>query len=82
MGTIKLMLQQIVCLPIKLYQYLISPLLKPSCRYYPTCSQYAESAIKHYGVAKGLWLAIKRLLRCHPWARGGYDPIPSNNENL
>lgn len=82
MGTIKLMLQQIVCLPIKLYQYLISPLLKPCCRYYPTCSQYAENAIKHYGVAKGLWLAIKRLLRCHPWARGGYDPIPSNNENL
>ena len=74
------MLQQIVCFPIKVYQYLISPWLRPSCRYYPSCSHYAEGAIKQYGIAKGLWMAIKRLLRCHPWATGGYDPVLPNDE--
>ena len=74
------MLQQIVCFPIKVYQYLISPWLRPSCRYYPSCSHYAEGAIKQYGIAKGLWMAIKRLLRCHPWATGGYDPVLPNEE--
>lgn len=82
MGKINLMLRQIVCLPIKLYQYLISPLLKPSCRYYPSCSQYAEGAIKQHGITKGLWMALKRILRCHPWARGGYDPVLPNDEKL
>lgn len=82
MGKTNRVLQQIICLPIKLYQYLISPLLQPSCRYYPSCSHYAEGAIKHYGIGKGLWMAIKRLLRCHPWARGGYDPVVPNNEKL
>lgn len=76
------MLRQIVCLPIKLYQYLISPLIKPCCRYYPSCSQYADSAIKEYGIAKGTWMACKRLARCHPWAPGGYDPVIPNNEKL
>lgn len=82
MGKISLMLQQVICLPIKLYQYLISPLLQPSCRYYPSCSHYAESAILQHGVSKGLWMAVKRLLRCHPWARGGYDPVLPNDEKL
>jgi putative membrane protein insertion efficiency factor len=80
MGKINLMLRQIVCFPIKLYQYLISPLLKPSCRYYPSCSQYAESAIRHHGIGNGLWMALKRVLRCHPWSRGGYDPVLPNDE--
>ncbi|MFT4058225.1 MAG: membrane protein insertion efficiency factor YidD [Legionella sp.] len=82
MGKINLMLRQIACFPIKLYQYLIGPLLKPSCRYYPSCSYYAESAITQYGITKGLWMAIKRLLRCHPWAQGGYDPVHPNDEKL
>lgn len=82
MGKIKLQLRQIICLPIKMYQYLISPLLKPSCRYYPSCSQYAESAIKHHGISRGLLMAIKRVLRCHPWAQGGYDPVLPNDEKL
>ncbi|MGC1181862.1 membrane protein insertion efficiency factor YidD [Legionella sp.] len=82
MGKISLMFRQIMCLPIKLYQYLISPLLKPSCRYYPSCSQYAESAIKQHGMTKGLWMALKRVLRCHPWAQGGYDPVHLNDEKL
>ena len=75
-------MQRIVCMPIKMYQYLISPLIKPCCRYYPSCSQYAETAIKHYGITKGIWLAVKRLLRCHPWAAGGYDPVLPNDEKL
>ncbi|RUR12618.1 membrane protein insertion efficiency factor YidD [Legionella sp. km772] len=82
MGKTNCLLQQIICLPIKLYQYLISPLFQPSCRYYPSCSHYAEEAIKQYGVGKGLWMGIKRLARCHPWARGGYDPVVPNNEKL
>lgn len=82
MGKINLMLREIVCLPIKFYQFLISPLLKPSCRYYPSCSEYAESAIKQLGVIKGLWMTFKRILRCHPWARGGYDPVFPNDEKL
>lgn len=80
MGTNKLMLRQIVCLPIKIYQYLISPLITPCCRYYPSCSQYTECAIKEYGIAKGLWMGFKRIMRCHPWSRGGYDPVLPNDE--
>jgi putative membrane protein insertion efficiency factor len=61
---------------IKLYQYLISPVLGPSCRFYPSCSEYAYHAFKRYGLAKGLLLAVKRLLRCHPFNPGGVDPVP------
>ncbi|MCL9683118.1 membrane protein insertion efficiency factor YidD [Legionella maioricensis] len=82
MGKINILIQKIVCLPIRLYQYLISPLIKPCCRFYPSCSQYAISAIKQHGVAKGIWMACKRLLRCHPWSRGGYDPVLPNDEKL
>lgn len=82
MGKIDYMFRQIICLPIKLYQYLISPLLRPSCRYYPSCSQYTECAIKQHGVTRGLWMALKRVLRCHPWAQGGYDPVLPNDEKF
>jgi putative membrane protein insertion efficiency factor len=58
------------------YQYLISPLLPPSCRFIPTCSVYAIEAIERYGVWRGVFLAARRLLRCHPFCRGGYDPVP------
>jgi putative membrane protein insertion efficiency factor len=61
---------------IKIYQWIISPLLGPKCRYTPTCSQYAVEALKKHGVFKGLWLAIKRIGRCHPWGGSGYDPVP------
>ena len=80
MEKIRLLLRQIICFPIKVYQYFISPLLKSSCRYYPSCSHYAESAIKQRGVSKGLWMALKRISRCHPWAEGGYDPVLPNDE--
>jgi len=58
------------------YQLLISPLLPRSCRYYPSCSEYARQALLKYGPLKGSWLALRRLLRCHPWHPGGRDPVP------
>jgi len=62
--------------PIRVYQYAISPLMVSHCRHYPTCSQYAIEAINRHGALKGFLLAVRRLLRCHPWAEGGYDPVP------
>ena len=71
---------QLLSLPfirlIKLYQWIISPWLGQKCRYTPTCSHYAVEALKKYGPLKGLWLAIKRISRCHPWGGHGYDPVP------
>jgi uncharacterized protein len=61
---------------IKLYQWLISPLLGSKCRYTPTCSHYGIEALKKHGPIKGLWLTIKRISRCHPWGGHGYDPVP------
>ncbi|NOY88208.1 MAG: membrane protein insertion efficiency factor YidD [FCB group bacterium] len=60
---------------IYLYRYTFSPIIGNSCRYYPTCSHYAEDALRKYGVFKGTFLAVKRILRCHPWHEGGYDPL-------
>lgn len=64
-----------ICL-IRFYQTCISPITPPSCRYTPTCSQYALEAIRRYGPLKGTWLAVKRISRCHPWGGSGYDPVP------
>lgn len=61
---------------LRFYQRAISPLLPPSCRYEPTCSEYMLQAVTKYGVAKGVWLGLKRLSRCHPFHEGGYDPVP------
>ena len=69
-------LSYLFLLIIRGYKNLISPLLPPSCRYYPTCSDYGAEAIKKYGPFKGGWLALKRILRCHPWGGHGYDPVP------
>ena len=60
---------------IKCYKFLISPLLGQSCRYLPTCSDYSIEALKTYGFFKGLFLSIKRILSCHPWGQGGFDPV-------
>lgn len=60
---------------IKIYQKLISPLLPKTCRFYPTCSEYSLQAFKKYGAIKGLYLSIKRILKCHPFHKGGYDPL-------
>ncbi|MEN8194058.1 MAG: membrane protein insertion efficiency factor YidD [Bacteroidota bacterium] len=61
---------------IKLYQVLISPLFPSSCRYTPTCSHYTIEALQKYGLFKGGWLGIKRILSCHPWGGSGHDPVP------
>lgn len=61
---------------IRFYQRAVSPYLPPSCRYYPTCSEYALLAVRKHGVIKGGWLGVKRVLRCQPLFAGGYDPVP------
>lgn len=61
---------------IKTYQKIISPILGPRCRFYPTCSNYAITALKKYGVIKGGALTLRRILKCHPFNKGGYDPVP------
>jgi putative membrane protein insertion efficiency factor len=61
---------------VKLYQWIISPLLISSCRFTPTCSQYAIEALQKYGAIKGLWLTIKRIAKCNPWGGHGHDPVP------
>ena len=61
---------------IKLYKIILSPFFPPACRFYPTCSQYALEAIKKHGSLKGLYLTLRRLLRCHPLCEGGFDPVP------
>lgn len=66
----------LLILPIRFYQVAISPMLPAACRYTPTCSQYAIEAIRIHGPFRGLWLAIRRILRCHPWGGSGYDPVP------
>jgi len=78
MATFSKALQYPFLLIIRIYRYVISPLLGPRCRFYPSCSSYAEEAIKIHGVAKGGWLATKRICRCHPFAEGGVDPVPEN----
>ena len=72
----KRLLRLILILPLRFYQLSISPLFPPSCRFTPTCSQYAIEAIRRHGPLKGLWLALRRLSRCHPWGGSGYDPVP------
>ncbi len=69
-------MKSILIVLIRGYQKLISPLFPPTCRFYPTCSSYFIQALQKYGAIKGSYLGIRRLLRCHPWNDGGYDPIP------
>lgn len=69
-------MKQILLRVIRFYQRAVSPLFPPRCRYIPTCSEYALEAVEKYGVAKGGFLALKRFLRCHPFHKGGYDPVP------
>ncbi|MBP7272670.1 MAG: membrane protein insertion efficiency factor YidD [Saprospiraceae bacterium] len=74
---IEFWIRRIVILPIRFYKLIISPLLPPSCRYRPTCSQYMIEAIMEWGIIKGTWLGLKRIGRCHPFSNHDmYDPIP------
>lgn len=65
---------------VRFYRSTIGLTLPNSCRYQPTCSQYALDALTEYGAVKGVWLTLKRIARCHPWAAGGYDPVPSRGQ--
>ena len=74
-------MNRLLALPLLLllavYRKLISPVLPQACRYYPSCSQYAQEAVRIHGAFSGSWLAARRVLRCHPWAPGGPDPVPT-----
>jgi putative membrane protein insertion efficiency factor len=69
--------RQFAVLLIRLYQWTVSPLLGPTCRFHPSCSQYALEAVLRFGVLRGIGLALARLGRCHPWHPGGFDPVPA-----
>ena len=66
----------LLILPVKLYQYVLSPMIGPSCRYTPTCSQYTVEALRKHGPFKGLWLSLKRIVSCNTWGGHGHDPVP------
>jgi len=72
------MLKKIITAPIRFYRYFLSPFLGSNCRYYPSCSAYAMESVEEHGALRGSWMAIKRILRCHPWHEGGFDPVPDN----
>ncbi len=76
MATIGTVMRAVLIALIRVYQLFFSPLLGNHCRFYPSCSQYAREAVERYGVIRGVWLAIRRVLRCHPWHPGGFDPVP------
>jgi putative membrane protein insertion efficiency factor len=65
-----------MCVTVRGYQLLLGPVLPPSCRFYPSCSNYAIDALRRHGPVSGLWLAVRRILRCHPWGGQGVDPVP------
>lgn len=73
-------MQRVLIFLIAIYRYALSPFLGNNCRFYPTCSCYAQEAISSHGAMRGLWLTIRRLSRCHPWHEGGIDPVPAVND--
>ncbi len=76
--TLNKLLKTLFIIPIRIYQWTLSPLLGDTCRYAPSCSHYTVEAIEEWGVLKGIWLGLKRIGRCHPWGSHGYDPVPPN----
>jgi uncharacterized protein len=76
-DTLRTALAQPLIWLVRCYQVLVSPLLPPSCRYYPSCSAYAVEALRVHGPFRGSWLAVRRLARCHPWSAGGVDHVPA-----
>ena len=69
-------MSKVIIVLIKIYRRLLSPLLPPACRFTPTCSEYSMQALEKYGFSRGMYLSVRRILRCHPFNPGGYDPVP------
>ena len=76
------LIQKILINILKLYKRIISPILPPTCRFYPTCSEYSIEAIRTFGPIKGMWLSFKRILRCNPFHKSGYDPVPTKANTI
>ncbi|MGY6557745.1 MAG: membrane protein insertion efficiency factor YidD [Nitritalea sp.] len=72
------MIKYLIIIPVKIYQWFISPVLGPNCRHSPTCSHYMLGAVEEWGPFRGTWLGLKRIGRCHPWGTSGHDPVPKN----
>jgi len=70
------MIARVLRLLVRGYRYFVSPLLPPSCRFHPSCSEYAEEALRRHGALRGGWLSVRRVCRCGPWSHGGHDPVP------
>jgi uncharacterized protein len=79
-GLRQKMIKKMMIGLIRFYQIAISPLKPPTCRFYPTCSQYGLEAVKRFGPFKGGWLAVRRITKCHPFHPGGFDPVPEKKE--
>jgi putative membrane protein insertion efficiency factor len=77
-GVVAICVSAVLRTAIRAWQLLLAPVLPPSCRYLPSCSHYAEEAIVQHGPARGTWLALRRVCRCHPWGGSGYDPVPDS----
>ncbi len=73
-------MKRVLIRAVRLYAWLVSPLLGNNCRYYPSCSHYMQEAIEKHGAGRGLWLGLKRIGRCHPFHEGGFDPVPEAEE--
>ncbi|MGH9722509.1 MAG: membrane protein insertion efficiency factor YidD [Bryobacteraceae bacterium] len=69
-------MRELIVAALRFYQRLISPMLPSACRFHPTCSEYMAQAVARYGVARGVWMGLRRLVRCHPFCTGGLDPVP------
>ena len=82
LGAIQRMVIGLLLWCIRAYRLLLSPLLPPSCRFLPTCSEYAEEAIRCHGSLYGTWLALRRVMRCHPWGGSGLDPVPGTDKSI
>lgn len=80
LGHFRNKIKYIACLPIKFYRYFISPIFPSCCRFTPTCSEYAIEAIQTHGVFKGVYLSVKRIAKCNPLGKSGYDPVPNKIE--
>lgn len=76
LGRVSRLARELAVAPIRFYRRFLSPLKPPTCRFHPTCSAYALEALRRHGILRGAWLSTRRILRCHPFCPGGYDPVP------